>query len=102
MSVTCEKITVPRAKDSLLVSPHALTGSRTRRSFALMGAGIRAEWRIYILAIGASALFGGLTVAVSQVLGKVTDTIVVPAVDLQTPAGRAWQIGRASCRERVF
>lgn len=55
-----------------------------------MGAGIRAEWRIYILAIGASALFGGLTVAVSQVLGRVTDTIVVPAIDLQTPAGRAW------------
>ena len=72
------------------MTTHALTGSRTRRSLALMGAGIRAEWRIYILAIGASALFGGLTVAVSQVLGKVTDTIVVPAMDLQTPVGRAW------------
>lgn len=71
------------------MTTHALTGSRTRRSMALMGAGIRAEWRIYILAIGASALFGGLTVAVSQVLGTVTDTIVVPAINLETPVGRA-------------
>ncbi|WP_066463280.1 ABC transporter ATP-binding protein [Sanguibacter suarezii] len=60
-----------------------------------MGAGIRAEWRIYILAIGASALFGGLTVAVSQVLGAVTDSIVVPAVNLETPVGRAWIGGAA-------
>ena len=72
------------------MTTHALTGSRTRRSLALMGAGIRAEWRIYVLAIGASALFGGLTVAVSQVLGAVTDSIVVPAVNLETPVGRAW------------
>lgn len=74
---------------------HALTGGRTRRSLALMGAGIRAEWRIYVFAIGASALFGGLTVAVSQVLGKVTDTIVVPAMNDATPAGRAWVGGAA-------
>lgn len=77
------------------MTTHALTGSRTRRSLALMGAGIRAEWRIYVFAIGASAVFGGLTVAVSQVLGRVTDTIVVPAMDGSTPAGRAWVGGLA-------
>lgn len=77
------------------MTTHALTGSRTRRSLALMGAGIRAEWRVYVFAIGASAVFGGLTVAVSQVLGRVTDTIVVPAMEGSAPTGRAWAGGLA-------
>lgn len=93
--MTVRRSTFPSVRTALLVTTHALTGSRTRRSLALMGAGIRAEWRIYILAIGASALFGGLTVAVSQVLGAVTDSIVVPAVNLETPVGRAWIGGAA-------
>ncbi|SFE99937.1 ABC-type multidrug transport system, ATPase and permease component [Flavimobilis marinus] len=61
--------------------PHALTGSPTRRSLALVGQGLRAEWRIYILAIGASGAFGALTVLVSSVLGNVTDGVVVPALE---------------------
>jgi ATP-binding cassette subfamily B protein len=61
--------------------PHALTGSATRRSLALVGQGLRAEWRIYILAIGASGAFGALTVLVSSVLGNVTDGVVVPALE---------------------
>jgi len=72
------------------VTSHALTGSRTRRSAVLIGRGLRTEPVVYFWAIGASALFGGLTVAISQVLGRVTDTIVVPALDGSSPAGRAW------------
>ena len=72
------------------MTSHALTGSRTRRSAVLIGRGLRTEPVVYFWAIGASALFGGLTVAISQVLGRVTDTIVVPALDGSSPAGRAW------------
>lgn len=72
------------------MTSHALTGSRSRRSAVLIGRGLRTEPVVYFWAIGASALFGGLTVAISQVLGRVTDTIVVPALDGSSPAGRAW------------
>ncbi|WNB87455.1 ABC transporter ATP-binding protein [Cellulomonas sp. ATA003] len=46
-----------------------------------MGRGIAAEPRTYAFAIGISALFGAVTVAVSQVLGAVTDGVVVPALE---------------------
>lgn len=72
------------------MTSHALTGSRSRRSAVLIGRGLRTEPVVYFWAIGASALFGGLTVAISQVLGRVTDSIVVPALDGSSPAGRAW------------
>ncbi|HMO11216.1 MAG TPA: ABC transporter ATP-binding protein [Actinotalea sp.] len=36
--------------------------------------------RTYLIAVATSGLFGGLTVAVSRVLGRVTDTVVVPAI----------------------
>ena len=74
--------------------PHALTGSRVRRSLALMGRGIRDEPRTYALAIGSSALFGALTVAVSSAIGTVTDEVVVPAVAGDRAArGRIWVAG---------
>ncbi|SMF20585.1 ABC-type multidrug transport system, ATPase and permease component [Cellulosimicrobium cellulans J1] len=76
--------------------PHALTGSRVRRSLALMGRGIRDEPRTYALAIGSSALFGALTVAVSSAIGTVTDEVVVPAVAGDPAArGRIWVAGLA-------
>jgi ATP-binding cassette, subfamily B, bacterial len=59
---------------------HALTGSVLRRSVQVMTRGIAAEPRVYTVAIGVSAVFGALTVAVSQVLGAVTDRFVVPAL----------------------
>ena len=59
---------------------HALTGSRTRRSLQLMGRGMRSEWRVYVLAIGASAMFGATTVGISLAVGRVTDEVVVPAL----------------------
>lgn len=58
----------------------ALTGGVARRSAQLMWRGIAAHPRTYVLAIGLSAVFGAATVAVSQVLGAVTDRVVVPAL----------------------
>jgi ATP-binding cassette subfamily B protein len=46
-----------------------------------MARGIAAEPRTYAVAIGASAVFGVVSVAVSQVLGAVTDRVVVPAIE---------------------
>lgn len=58
----------------------ALTGSRVRRSLALMWRGMRAHPGIYVLAVGASGLFGALTVGVSRAVGWATDSVVVPAI----------------------
>lgn len=60
--------------------PVALQGSVARRSAGLLWRGIRSQPGIYVLAIGTSALFGALTVAVSRALGWATDTVVVPAL----------------------
>lgn len=56
----------------------------------LLGRGLRDEWLTYVWAIGSSAAFGALTVTVSQVLGQVTDTMVVPALEGSAPASRVW------------
>jgi ABC-type multidrug transport system fused ATPase/permease subunit len=71
-----------------------LTGSVLRRSLLLVGRGIAAQPRTYVLAIGTSALFGALTVGVSRVLGWATDTVVVPALDGDGVArDRIWLAG---------
>ena len=77
------------------MSVHALSGSRTRRSLLLITRGIRAEKRVYTWAIIASALFGGLTVAVSRVLGEVTDRLVLPALAGSVDVGTIWLGGLA-------
>ncbi|HEY3437060.1 MAG TPA: ABC transporter ATP-binding protein [Actinotalea sp.] len=41
---------------------------------------MRSQPRTYVLAVVTSAVFGGMTVGVSQVLGAVTDRVVVPAL----------------------
>ncbi|WP_245612351.1 ABC transporter ATP-binding protein [Actinotalea ferrariae] len=52
--------------------------------------------RTYVLAVLTSALFGALTVAVSQVLGWATDAVVVPALAGDAPArGRLGLAGLA-------
>ncbi len=61
--------------------PAALTGGVVRRSAQLIGRGMRAHPVTYVLAVGLSGVFGAATVAVSQVLGAVTDRVVVPALD---------------------
>ncbi|WP_069386947.1 ABC transporter ATP-binding protein [Cellulosimicrobium cellulans] len=59
-----------------------------------MGRGIRDEWRTYVLAIGASAAFGALTVGVSRAVGTVTDEVVVPALAGDEAArDRIWVAG---------
>ncbi|GIG39474.1 ABC transporter ATP-binding protein [Cellulomonas phragmiteti] len=74
----------------------ALRGSTARRSVGLIWRGLRAHPRTYAAAIGTSALFGGLTVVVSRVLGAVTDQVVVPALAGSTEAqGRIWLAGLA-------
>jgi ABC-type multidrug transport system fused ATPase/permease subunit len=45
-----------------------------------MWRGMRAHPGIYALAVGASAMFGALTVGVSRAVGWATDTVVVPAI----------------------
>lgn len=69
----------------------ALTGSLARRSALLLWQGIASQPRTYVLAIGTSAVFGASTVAVSSVLGVVTDDVVVPALN-----------GSAEARERIW
>lgn len=74
--------------------PVALTGSRLRRSAQLMWRGLRSEPRTYLLAVGASAVFGATTVAVSRAVGWATDTVVVPAIGGDPEArGRIWLAG---------
>jgi len=59
-----------------------------------MGRGLRDEWRTYVLAIGSSAVFGVLTVAVSSAIGTVTDEVVVPALAGDEAArDRIWVAG---------
>ncbi|WP_213281732.1 ABC transporter ATP-binding protein [Cellulomonas hominis] len=59
-----------------------------------MGRGIASQPRTYVLAIGTSALYGALTVAVSRVLGWATDSVVVPAIGGSAQAqGRIWVAG---------
>jgi ATP-binding cassette subfamily B protein len=74
--------------------PAALTGSRLRRSSALMWRGMRTEPRLYLLAVVASAIFGATTVAVSRAVGWATDTVVVPALAGDTAArAEIWLAG---------
>nr|WP_286219514.1 ABC transporter ATP-binding protein [Paraoerskovia sediminicola] len=56
--------------------------------------GIRSEPGVYALAIGASAVFGAVTVGVSKAIGAVTDQVVVPAIAGDPDAqGRIWLAG---------
>lgn len=71
-----------------------LTGSVLRRSLLLLGRGIASQPRTYVLAIGTSAAYGALTVAISRVLGWATDSVVVPALGGDPDArGRIWVAG---------
>ncbi|MFE7405846.1 ABC transporter ATP-binding protein [Isoptericola sp. NPDC057559] len=71
-----------------------LSGSRLRRSATLVWRGMRSEPRLYVLAVGASAVFGAATVAVSRAVGWATDAVVVPAIaGDQAAQGRIWVAG---------
>lgn len=61
-----------------------------------MGRGMASQPRTYALATTMSAAFGALSVGVSQVLGAVTDQVVVPALDGSDAArDRIWIAGVA-------
>jgi len=59
---------------------YALPGGAVRRSLLLIGRGIRSEPRTFALAIGSSAVWGAAFVGVGWLLGRLTDTVVVPAL----------------------
>ncbi|MEL7975125.1 ABC transporter ATP-binding protein [Isoptericola sp. F-RaC21] len=55
---------------------------------------MRSEPRLYVLAVGASAVFGAATVAVSRAVGWATDAVVVPAIAGDADArSRIWVAG---------
>lgn len=83
-----------RAEPRTTPSPMMLTGSRARRSLALMWRGMRAHPRVYVIAVTASGLFGALTVGVSRSVGWATDSVVVPAAAGDPAArDRIWLAG---------
>jgi ATP-binding cassette subfamily B protein len=64
-------------------------GSSLRDGFAVLGAGIRREPRVFAVATLGSLVFGALTVADAWVLGWCTDHVVIPAFhDKATTTGR--------------
>src|SRR5690625_3741464 len=61
--------------------PYALPGGAVRRSLLLIGRGLRSQPRTFAIAISASVLYGLGMVAQGWVLGQITDTVVVPAIE---------------------
>ncbi len=59
---------------------YALPGGAVRRSLLLIGRGLRSQPKTFALAIGMSALWGLSFVAIGWLLGRMTDTVVVPAL----------------------
>lgn len=70
----------PRSAGRDAARPAALSGGVARRSVQLMWRGMAANPGTYLLAVGLSAVFGAATVGVSQLLGMVTDRVVIPAL----------------------
>lgn len=68
-----------------------LSGSAPRRAVQVVARGMAAHPWTYVAAIGTAAVHGVATVAVSRVLGAVTDDVVVPALG-----------GSAEARERIW
>ena len=71
---------------------YALPGGAVRRSFLLLGRGIRSQPRTFALAIGTSALWGLAFVGVGWLLGRLTDRVVVPALSGE-PVGTGTILG---------
>jgi ATP-binding cassette, subfamily B, bacterial len=62
------------------VTGSRLSGGELRRSFALIGRGLREQRRAATIAIVFSTLYGLGTVASGWLLGRATDEVIVPAV----------------------
>jgi len=54
----------------------------TRRGFAVIGQGARAQRRLFSVAVVGSLLYGALTVADAWVLGWATDEVITPAFEV--------------------
>lgn len=89
-----------RPEDRYATKPAALPGGKLRRSLTLFGRGLRDEKAIYCLAIGSSALYGISSVAAGWLLGRLTDSVVQPAITEATTGaertvsnGQIWAAG---------
>ncbi|HYT09590.1 MAG TPA: ABC transporter ATP-binding protein [Mycobacteriales bacterium] len=49
------------------------------RGFRVVGVGIREQWRVFVVAVCGSAVYGAMTVASAFVMGRVTGDVIVPA-----------------------
>ena len=77
-------------------TPYALPGGAVRRSLLLIGRGLRSQPRTFAIAISASVLYGLGMVAQGWVLGRITDTVVVPAIEGPgVPRSTIWWAGLA-------
>jgi ATP-binding cassette, subfamily B, bacterial len=73
---------------------HALVGGVARRSLTLLWRGMRTHPGVYVLAVLSSGMFGALTVALSQFLAHITNTVVVLAIQGDDAAqARIWTAG---------
>jgi len=55
----------------------------TRRGFGVIALGARLEWRLFVVAVVASLVYGALTVADAWVLGWATDEVITPAFEAE-------------------
>jgi len=69
---------------------YGLRGGQLRKSVILTARTIRAEWRIYAVSITVSALFGMLTVALSRVIGWLTDSKLIPILEGDQSVSTIW------------
>ncbi len=51
------------------------------RGLRVVGVGIREQWRVFLVAVAGSALYGGMTVASAFVMGRVAGDVIVPAFE---------------------
>jgi len=51
------------------------------RGLRVVGIGIREQWRVFLVAVGGSALYGAMTVASAFVMGRVAGDVIVPALE---------------------
>ncbi|GMA31118.1 ABC transporter ATP-binding protein [Litorihabitans aurantiacus] len=71
-----------------------LRGGELRRSATLIGRGLREQRRAATIAIVFSTLYGLGTVASGWLLGRATDTVIVPAVQGEgVTTGQVWLMG---------
>ncbi|WP_223401683.1 ABC transporter ATP-binding protein [Occultella gossypii] len=73
---------------------HALSGGAVRRSLLLIGRGIASQPRTFTIAIVASVVYGIGLVASGWLLGRITDGVVLPAIEGSgVSTGSIWLAG---------